>query len=157
MSEDRPSLADAAVVVAEAAEAEAAEAQAEAVEVVAEAAMTAEETAAMAAMHAQEQETERAKIAARTELKIAELQTEPPEWLTAIVETLSRIEGMLTGLLIQPSSSPEPETVIVTEPRAPTTVLQSDVEGDALPEPVEPAEMPDEEPKPAPRPRRRWT
>jgi hypothetical protein len=152
---DDPTLAEAAVVVAEAAEAEAAEAQADAVEAIAEATLTAEETAAMAAMHAEEQATERAKIAARTELKIAELQAEEPEWLTRLLEILARIEGMLTTQLIQPPSPPEPETVIVEKPEAPTLVVQNDEADGPRGDPVEPAEVA-EELKPEPKPRRRW-
>ena len=106
----------------------------------------------------EEQETERARIAARTAVKIAQINAEePPEWQNAIQECLTRLTALEAMMIAnQQSSTPTQSTVVVTEPEAPIveeTTIEEPPEESAEVTP-EPREAPEAE-APA-RPRRRW-
>ena len=135
---------------------EAAEDTAEAAKAtVAEAVLSAHEAEAMAAMHAAEEATKQARIAANAQIQIAELQSEEPSWLSEIRNCLSRIEVMLTALSTPPAS--EKEVTVVMPPPIVESPSPQDVGEDGQKESlaeVEPLEtQPEENQKTL---RRRW-
>lgn len=118
--------------------------------------------AADVAIAQQQEETERARIAARAEVKIAELQTEEPPWLSSIQASLTRLEERIEELANRQSSTPAIINAIATEPVAEPPEPENLGAAEAAPEeaPTEqnPAE-PEPEPEPAAAParqRRRW-
>lgn len=118
---------------------------------------------------AQEQEaTERARIEARTAVKIAELQNEEPAWLNDLRACLTRLEMGMAALLeagtSQQSSTPAPsaETTVIVEPKAPVITEQAGAIAEAPAAEsgevtLESNAVQDQNNPPAPaRPRRRW-
>ena len=106
----------------------------------------------------EEQETERARIAARTAVKIAQIEAEePPEWQNAIQECLTRITALEAMVANRQSSIPTQSTVVITEPEAPIVETPE-------PEPEHPEEseeaMPENQGVPEvegpPKRKRRW-
>jgi hypothetical protein len=78
--------------------------------------------AAEVAIASEEEATERARIAGRTEIKIAELQQEEPSWLNDIRACLTRLETMVAEAMAasRPSSTPQPSVAVITD--SPTIV-----------------------------------
>lgn len=106
-----------------------------------------------------EGETERARIEARAETRIAELNAEEPAWLNDMRASLARMEAMLA--MLQSSTPPTTAVTMVAEPAAPVVVENAEgggapavVETETQPA-VEPSEQQAEAPVPAPR-RPRW-
>ena len=121
MIDDATEAIDAAAIAVQSAEAALAEAALADAAAAPQPSPDAQLAADMAIGHELE-ETERERIRARTEIKLAEIQAAEPPWLVEIRECLVRLETMVAAMSL--TQSTQPPSVAIVEPPAPVVTTE---------------------------------